>query len=130
MKKTVAILVVLIFLISNFSYVSFADMSNVEPDISLLSENNKVYDSIEEAGMFFREQMLLRNPDICIPYAIGEYDLEKIYKVLDSIYYYAIAHTGKGNEGEYLRLSIRYYDTGEDIPYSDGIVYYNIHFDF
>ncbi|MBR4628048.1 MAG: hypothetical protein IKO47_10185 [Ruminococcus sp.] len=66
------------------------------------------FSSVSEAGAYFRECMTKRQEVIKIELPIDKN--ETFEKVVDQLFAEAIKETGKGCEGDYLRLSVRSYN--------------------
>ncbi len=93
--------------------------------VSVEASKYAYFTSVESAGNYVREQMKLHNPELHIrlSFIAGSQD------ILNDVLSAAFAETGKGDEGDYLRLSISGYRSSTNRilydPVLDILFYYN-----
>lgn len=74
---------------------------------SAVSASYSTYPSVSEAGAYLRKCMTRR--DTTIEFALPK-DSNSLADIVDMLFLEAIKETGKGSEGDYLRLSVQKYD--------------------
>lgn len=83
------------------------------------------FETVEDAGLYVREQMKKHTPELHIRLAASSGSKD----ILNDVLGVAFAETGRGDEGEYLRLAIEGYSSGSNYYRRDQILdilfYYN-----